>query len=199
MLTRNEWQSSVSPLSMLVFLRGTVSEEHQEKSVRSIISAETLFDGPGGRISSDQCRAFILACARRLYDLPLDEPSRNALDAYQRFVGGNAPREEFVLACQEIHGWVLSGGSAQVNHLASAMWTDDPIGAASAAQDTAWAVANVSAKDSIETTCANASEEDRWLWGFSGIPDPVWLHTRMTEEQFQTCLLRKIVSDPFSK
>ncbi|MCE9534995.1 MAG: hypothetical protein K8R65_01110 [Nitrospirae bacterium] len=182
---------------MLIFLRGTVPEEYKKACVRSIISAETLFDGPGQRISSEQCRAFSWACAKRLYDLPLDEPSRNALDAYQHFVEGKAPRDAFGFACEKLHEFILSGGAPLVNHLAAAMWTDDPVGAASASQDVAWAVANFEAKDSIEVTCANASEDDKWLWGFSGIPDPVWLQTRVAEEESQARVLRTIVGDPF--
>jgi hypothetical protein len=157
-----------------------------------------LLYGPGQHMSARKCCLFILACLQRLHGLDLDEPSYQALAAYQRYALEGAPREEFFQACLRIQDALSSGGPALVSHLASAMWTDDPAGAASAAVDIACTVANVKAKDSVAVTCAGATEDDWFTWSFcGGPPDPLWQATRTAEERFQAGVLREVVSNPF--
>ena len=198
-MTEAEWLACECPLPMLVFLRGEVPAEQKGPLVPRICSGYgDLYYGPGQHVTDQKCRLFILACARRLHELPMDEPSRHALSAYERYALGGAPRDEFSQACLRIQDVVSSGGTALVSHLASAMWTDDPAGAASAAMDIAWTVANVKAKDSVAVTRAEATEQDWFAWGFGcGPPDPLWQATRAAEERFQAGLLREVVANPF--
>src|SRR5687768_10703755 len=128
-MTEAEWQVCERPHPMLVFLRGAVPAEQKVMPAAGIMSTDgDLYYGPGERISAEQCRRFILRCANRLRELPLDEPSRQALTAYRQHVLEGASRDAFFEACQRIHGVLLSGGTALVSHLAAGSWTDDPAG-----------------------------------------------------------------------
>jgi len=198
-VTEGDWLTCDSPLPMLIFLRGDVSPEKKGPLEPRIISGYgDLYHGPSQRISAEQCRLFIFRCAERLWNLRPDEPSRQALSAYRRYTLEGAPREEFFQACQRIQKVVSSGGSALVSHLASGMWTDEPAGAASAALDLAWTIADVKAKESVAVTCANATEEDWCAWGFcGGPPDSLWQATQAEEERFQAGVLREIAGNPF--
>lgn len=194
-MTEAEWLAYDCPLPMLIYLRGDVPVAKKGSLEPRICSGYgDLFYGPGQHISAEQCRCFILRCAARLRELPMDEPSRQALAAYRRYALEGAPRDEFVQACQQIWEVVSSGGAALVSHLASGMWTDDPAGAARAAMDIAWSIANVKAKESVAVTCASATEDDWFAWGFfGGPPDPLWQATLAAEEKFQAEALRKVV------
>src|SRR5688572_5764038 len=95
-VTEAEWQACDSPFPMLLFLRGEVSAEHKgPMAPRAMSGYGDLFNGPGQHVTADQCRRFILSCANRLLELELDVPSREALDAYRRYVLDGAPRAEF--------------------------------------------------------------------------------------------------------
>jgi hypothetical protein len=195
-----EWLAYECPLPMLIFLRGQPPAEQKVPFVPRICSGYGDLDyGPGQHMSARKCRLFILACLQRLHGLDLDEPSGQALAAYQRYALEGAPRDEFFQACLRIQdAAVSSGGTALVSHLAAAMWTDDPAGAANAAMDIACTVANVKAKDSVAVTCAEATEDDWFAWSFcGGPPDPLWQATRTAEERFQAGVLREVVPNPF--
>jgi hypothetical protein len=198
-MTEAEWQACERPHPMFVFLRGEVPAEVKETFGSAIISTDgDLYYGPGERVAAEQCQRFILRCATRLRELPLDEPSRQALAAYRQHVLEGASRDAFFEACQRIHGVLLAGGTALVSHLAAGFWTDDPAGASSAAMDVACTIANVKAKESVAVTCAAATEDDWFGWSFcGGPPDPLWQATRAAEERFQAGVLREIVGNPF--
>jgi hypothetical protein len=200
-MTEAAWQACRNPLHMLIFLRGEVpAEQRGVLEPRISSSFGELFHGPGDRISSEQCRRFIRACLERLWELPLDEPSREAVEAYRRYADGTASRDVFGEACSRIQRAYTPGVPAVVNHLAAALWTDEPAGAASASSDIAWAVANARAKDSVAVTCAGASEDDWFGWCFcGGPPDPLWQSIRAAEESHQAAVLRKIVGNPFAE
>jgi hypothetical protein len=197
-MTELEWQACEAPLRMLIFLRGEVPAEQKGVLEPRIVSSYgDLFHGPGPRITADQCRRFILRCTNRLRELPLDEPSRRALAAYRQHVLEGAPRDAFLEACQRIGEVIRSGGSALVSHLAG-LWTDDPAGAATAANDVACTLADVKAEESVAITCAAATDDDWFTWSFcGGPPDPLWQATRLGEERFQAGVLREIVGNPF--
>jgi hypothetical protein len=73
-----------------------------------------------------------------------------------------------------------------------------PLGAGMACWKFASAVAWVVAKDSIAISCAGATEEDRFEWGFSGgPPDPLFQATQATEGREQARLLREVIGNPF--
>jgi hypothetical protein len=198
-MTELEWRACECPLPMLIFLRGEVPVERKGTLEPRIVSGYgDLFYGPGQLITADQCRRFILRCANRLGELPLDELSRQALAAYRQHVVEGAPRAAFSEACQRIHAVLLSGGTAVVSHLAAVLWTDEPTGAASAAMEIACTIANVEAKESVAITCADATEDDWISWSFcGGPPDPPWQATRAAEERLQAGVLREIIGDPF--
>jgi hypothetical protein len=75
---------------------------------------------------------------------------------------------------------------------------DTPLGAGRACWRLSSAVAWAVAKDSIAITCAEATEEDRFAWGFSGgPPDPLFQRTQFEEGREQARLLREIIGNPF--
>jgi hypothetical protein len=78
------------------------------------------------------------------------------------------------------------------------MWTDDAKGAASASNDVAWQIAHNIARESVARTCAGATEDDWFSWGFcGGPPDALWQEMRASESKYQASLLRHIVGNPF--
>lgn len=200
-MTEVEWLTCDCPLPMLIFLRGDVPVEQKGYLEPRLISGYgDLFDGLGNRISAEQCQLFILRCTEHLHQLPMDEASCNALAAYRRYVLERSPRDEFFQACRRVKGDTSKDGSVQITPFASGFWTDDPAGAARAASDIASIIANHKAKDSITVTCANATEDDWFAWGFfGGPPDPLWQATMRKEETLQAAILREIVGNPFSR
>jgi hypothetical protein len=196
-VTENEWNTCECPLPMLIFLRGDVPPEEKRPPVMHSNHGE-LWSGAGTRVSVPQCRLFILACAQRLYQFEIDEPSCVALAAYRRHALEGASRDEFFEACQRIQDVLRSGGSAMVSHLASGFWSDDPFGAGSASTQIACTIADVGAKDSVAVTYAQATYEDRFACAFfGGPPDRLWQTSRIEEERTQARLLREIAGDPF--
>lgn len=196
-MTEDEWLSCARPLPMLIWLRGTSLPQEGASTINS--SFGILQSGPGDRVTAQQCEHFILRCTQRFFDLPLDEHSRDALDAYRAHVLEGAPREEFFAACSRLQEYRLIGGSTKVSHIVAATWTSDPFGAASASDDVAWAIADEKAKAAVAETCATATEEDWFAWSFGcGPPDSLWQSTRREEWRFQADLLREIVQMRFS-
>jgi hypothetical protein len=147
-------------------------------------------------MSANQCRQYILKTASRLRQFDLDDSSRNALDVYESYAKGRASFEDFYQACNSTYESLLSGAKPILTHLAG-LWSDELIGAAAASWDVAWTIADLRSKASVAITCANATDEDMWGWGFSGVPDPVWQATRAAEEQYQAHALREFVGNPF--
>jgi len=195
-MTESDWATCESPFPMLIFLRGPVREEERTPPSLHCYHGD-LYWGPGTGISPEQCRLFILQSSRRLYDLELDVPSRNALDAYHRYVLEGSPWQDFGDACQRIQKVLDAGGSAIVSHMA-AIWGDNPLGAATAASDIAGSIADFKAKDSVAVTCANFTDDD-WSNYWGGPPDPLWQATRAAEEKFQADVLREIVGRHYDK
>jgi hypothetical protein len=200
-MTEADWLKCEKLLPMLIFLRGDVPAEQHATPTTKIISGDygDLFCGPGQRISAEQCRVFIHRCVERLAELPMDELSNEFVAAYRRYVLDGTDRDDLDRVCLRIYADMRSGRrSHQIDHLAAHMWTDDPVGAASAAMDIASTIANFKATDSVAKSCADATDDDWFLWGFSGgPPDPLWQETRAAEERAQASLLRAIVGNPF--
>jgi hypothetical protein len=116
--------------------------------------------------------SFVVAYATRLIRLPFDDTSRQLLDGV-------------LLHCDE----------AAMNPGSSGLGT--PLGAGSVGWHLAGAVAQTVAKDSIAIACANATEEERFEWGFFGPPDPLYRSTIADEQREQAQLLREVIGNPF--
>ena len=197
-MTEREWLDCSDPYPMLVFLRGPVVDPQQYTS-HTISSRGNLYPGPSDRVSSRRLLSFMAACTDRLLRLPLDGPSKLALDAFQRYADGRADRQVFWDACSAVYESIREGkGLVVVNHLGGATWTADPKGANNVASDVAFPVAHHVARDSVAITCADATEDDWFAWGFcGGPPDPLFQATRAAEERAMADLLRHVVGNPF--
>jgi hypothetical protein len=199
-MNEQEWLCCEVPLPMLILLRGEVPEEEETRlpSSRIVSGYGDLYSGPSDHVSPRKCRLFIAACLQRLRNLPLDEKSYQALSAYTRYATDRNSRDDFRRACLAIQDRVGRGGKSVISHLAEPMWQDTPYGAASAAGEIACVIANHGARESVAVTCANATEDDWFAWGFcGGPPDPLWQATQAAEEKHQAALLRHIVGNPF--
>ncbi len=200
-VTEAEWQTCRNPLPMLIFLRGDVPAEQRGILEPRILTGHgDLFHGPGARISPQQCRRFISACLESLGEPHLDKLSRAAIEAYKRYAEGRGSRNEFAEACSRIHRAASSGATAAVSPLADVFWTDEPAGAARAATEIAWAIANARARDSVAVTCADASDDDWFAWSFcGGPPDPLWQSILAEEGSHQAAVLREIIGNPYAE
>ncbi len=194
-MTEAEWLACDCPHPMLVFLRGPVPPEQQGQP-RIISSGGDLYGGPSDQVSARKFRLFIAACALRLWFLPLDDLSKQALSAYFRYADGEGSHEGVFAACMKIQEALPK--TSYVNHLACMMWTDDPAGASRSAAEIACTIAWEVARESVAITCADADEDEQFAWGFcGGPPDPHWQAVRAAEENFQADLLRHLVGNPF--
>jgi hypothetical protein len=182
-MTEKEWLDCQEPVPILVFLRGDTP--CTEPDTRSVISDLGIPRGPGQRISLRKLLLFTAACCRPLWNIALGGAVQSTLGAYQRYAYGLGRRDQFEQT--------ISAATA----LSFTCWTDDPLGAAHVAHDAACWLAWDTARESIAVTCADATEEDRWLWGFSGPPDPVYWASLDKVRSEQAELLREIVGNPF--
>lgn len=197
-MTEEEWLTATDYHAMLIYLRGEVKAKANGEEVKEGLycGAGHLAVGEAERVSRRKLRCFAAAFCEKWWDLPLDEPSRTFLTVYERFANDIASWEEVIDAGMVLQDIVQQGEPTWINHMAM-MWTDTPHGVASLGDDLACTIAGHVAKDSIAVTCKDATEEDQWLWGFSGIPDPLWLSTRSAVEGEYPALLREIVGNPF--
>jgi hypothetical protein len=73
-----------------------------------------------------------------------------------------------------------------------------PLSAGMVCWHSAAAISRAVARDSIAITCAAATEDDWFEWGFSGgPPDPLYQATMTGEYREQARLLREVIGNPF--
>jgi hypothetical protein len=106
----------------------------------------------------------------------------------------------FVAACVDhLRGFPLDGDTRRLMEtldLTGAGVT--PLGAGMACWRFGSAVAWVVARESISISCAGATEDDRFEWGFSGgPPDPLFQAIQAAEGRAQAHLLREVIGNPF--
>ncbi|MCA9069754.1 MAG: hypothetical protein KDA84_12565, partial [Planctomycetaceae bacterium] len=134
----------------------------------------------------------------RLCRMEFDPLSQKAVDAYLERAYHDASSDTFSSVCYEIQDNLNSTPRPVISHLAGLMWSDDPLGAASASGDIAWTLANHDAAESVAITCADATEDDWFAWGFcGGPPDEKWQEIRRKEESFQADIVRDLIPNPF--
>lgn len=195
-MNRADWNASQSPFEMLVHLRGKGSEAMNRNGWLHC-GHSVIHGGPGDFITAEQCRQFIVACGRRYYDLEPIE-SGNALSvAYLAYSLHDLPKAERVMAIAALQRQPPELRDRSESYFSR--WSPDPLGADHAASDFSCAIAYVKAEASMAVTCANATEEEQWYWGWCGPPDPVWHETYVAEHRYQASLLRAIVGNPFAK
>src|SRR5262249_3788803 len=91
----------------------------------------------------------------------------------------------------------VEGQRRAADHLAF-LSCHTPLAAGSACLNIECAFAWEVASDSIAITCAGASQDDWFEWGFSGgPPDPLYQATRRAEGMEQANLLREVIGTPF--
>jgi hypothetical protein len=195
-MTEEEWLACTDFLAMLIHLRGEVEVPPGELGFGLHCHAGFLAHGEAERTSSRKLRLFGAAVCRRWWELPLDERSSRLVSAYQRYATDSTTWDE-VIKCGEALGKPEDREQIGISQMA-VVQPDTPYGAQAMAFDLAWAVANHVASDSMAVTCKDATDEDRWDWGWGlGPPDPLWQATRKAIEDEFALLLREIIGNPF--
>jgi hypothetical protein len=197
-MTEADWLACDHAAPMLIYLRGEVSEQERAESKASLHSgAGVLYPGPSPFFPPVRFTRFIAACLGRLRLSPLEEPTIRYLDAFQRYADGNSTLDEVQECCSAMHAAGVPGQRRAEDYLA--FWGGGtPFAARSACRGTSGAFAWAVAKDSIAMTCAEATEDDWFEWGFSGgPPDPLFQATRRAEDREQVRLLREVLGNPF--
>jgi len=195
-MTEAEWLVCEKPGAMLIFLRGEVSAQEQAASKGCLwCSGGRLFDGPSPIIPSARFIRFVAACVARLQRLPLSEHASRYLDVFQRFADGQATVDELR------HYWSAMDAATKEQRCAENYlelgYCDTPLGAGRSCWYLAGAFAWTVARDSIAVTCAEASEDDWFNWGWTGPPDPLFQDTERAEIREQAHLLREVIGNPF--
>ena len=155
-----------------------------------------LADGEAEQVSKRKLPALRCRPVPEVVEQPLDKPSRTFLRTYEKFTNDEASWEQVFEAGMVLQELCHRGEPTWISHMAL-MWTDTPHGVAQLGDTLAWTIAGHVAKDSIAVTCKDATEEDQWEWGFSGIPDPLWLSTRRAVHEDYPAILREVVGNPF--
>jgi hypothetical protein len=195
-MTEDEWLACDDPLLMLIHLRGEVSP--QEQGVRRswlYTGAGQLHEGPSPFVPQARFPRWVAACAARLRQLPIDEPTSRYLDCFQRYAEGKATRDDLRGLWWAMRDGKSEGQYTAVDYLMS--WGDTPCGAGSACAPIAAHIAYTVAKDSIAVTCAGATDDDWLKWGICGVPDPLYQATLAAEFRAQAELLREVIGNPF--
>lgn len=193
-MTEAEWFTATDYHAMLIYLRGDGALPPERTGLHC--GAGYLADGEAERVSKRKLRLFAAALCQKWWKQPLDESSQAFLRTYEKFTNDEASWEQVFEAGMVLQEICHRGEPTWISPMAL-MWTDTPHGVAQLGDALAWTVAGHVAKDSIPVTCKDATEEDKWLWGFSGVPDPLWLSTCTEVYEEYPAILREIIGNPF--
>jgi hypothetical protein len=197
-MTEAEWQVCDQPAALLIYLRGEVSAREKAESKCSLHSgAGVLYPGSSPFIPTARFTHFGAACVSRLRELPLNEPTCRFLDAFLRHANGQATLDEVRGYLSAMNAAMVKGQRCAEDYLAF-LSCETPLEAGHVSWNVSGAYAWTVSKDSVALTCAGATEDDWFEWGFSGgPPDPLYQATRKAEYREQADLLREIVGNPF--
>jgi hypothetical protein len=197
-MTEAEWLACTDLMPLLIHLRGEVEPPAREPDPRWRLHSShgTLVSGDGRRVSPRRLGRFAQHCCRGWWGLPLEEPSRRLVAAYERFLTGNGSWDEFLAAYRQMSGPAQVGEWTLVSPMAF-QWTLTPYGIARLAQDLTWATACHHHRERIEALERTATDDDRFAWGFFGYDFPEFNATARAIRRPFPDLLREVVGNPF--
>lgn len=193
-MTESEWLQSASPFPMLVYLQG----DESQGNVRMRMEGGTLADGPSQRITPGQLRSFAGACCQRLTSLPLNEVSRQALEAFGRYTHGDAPRAQVRKELEQFER--LAAEKRQEIAIVGVIRDfrdEDASSAAECASSAMWQMAWGVSRHRLIASYGISDPNDLYMWGFDGPPDRHWRDACAAETAVQAGLLREVVGNPF--
>jgi hypothetical protein len=171
--------------------------ERQDSKAQLHSGTGTLYAGASPIVPPTRFNRFVAACAARLRNLLIDEPGCQFLDTFQRHAEGEATQDDVRNALARMHAEKRTDQRSAQDYLAF-LTCETPLAAGSACWNIACAISWATAKDSIATTCAGATEDDWFDWSFSGgPPDPVYQATKTAEYREQANLLHEVIGNPF--
>jgi hypothetical protein len=196
-VTEAEWLAATDFLAMLIHLRGELTPEESEQKSGLHSSAGVLVPGPAQRTAPGRLRAFAATCLPRWLELPLDSDSETVIDAYARFLNGTGTHDAFYAACLALQEPSPDAPRLRLHSLC-ALWDDTPYGVGQMTWNLETTYACHVARDEIAELEKNATEDERFAWGFCGYYDsPVWKQTVTAFLQTLAPLLRETVGNPF--
>jgi hypothetical protein len=199
-MTPHEWWTTDDFPAMLIYLRGRVPEGGEGRPTAGLHSrAGTLVPGPAEHTTSGRLRAFAAACLPRWRELPLDPFSRVAVDAYETFLNGTGTRDTFRAACLALQDAPANAPQPVLYSLAFiTFWDDTPYGVGQMTWNLTTMYAGHVAREQIAELERDATEDDRFAWGFFGYNEiPLWRETADNLNRSFPPLLRETVGDPF--
>jgi hypothetical protein len=167
-MTEDEWLACGLPSPMLTFLHNGVAGS----------DSGTLSPGPSALITSRKCQLFASCCIRRFGYLSRDADCISVATWCERLADSKLTTDGFKAAYGAFSARMQNQDSANRSNDARSIsyFLFPPVDAHGAewmASDIASMLAWSMAGESVKQTCADADEEDKWLWGFSGGP-PRW-------------------------
>jgi len=173
-MTEQGWPTCTDYLAMLIYLRGEVVQAEQIKQWLNC-EAGRLAWGEAEKVTGRKLGLVAIEMCHRWYVLPLDGISRHFLKAYEKWNNGEETWDELQLEMP-----------------------NTPLGVAQLGGTLAWDVSEYIARDSAAELWKNATEDDRFDWGFFGIgpPDPLWQKTHKAIVDEYPPLLREIIGNP---
>jgi hypothetical protein len=191
-VTEQEWLTATDYLAMLIYLRGDVEPSPDGIQPGLHCGAGCLAVGEGRRVSSRKLRLFAAAICKKWGMVPLDAVSSQFQTGYERFFKDASSWDEVIETGSSVQEAVNKDDSPAIDQQVT------PCGVATLGNSLAWAVASHVAKDSVAVTCKDGTDEDRFEWGFGGLPDPLWQATRKEVKEEYPPILREIVGNPFT-
>jgi hypothetical protein len=196
-MTEAEWLACTDFPAMLIHLRGELTPEVSEQESGLHSSAGILVPGPAQRTAPGRLRAFAATCLPRWRQLPLDSSSGTVIDAYARFLNGTGTHDAFYAACLALQEPPPDAPRPWLDSLC-AFWDDTPYGVGQMTWNLETTYACHVARDEIAELEKNATEDERFAWGFFGYDDsPLWKQTVTAFLQTLAPLLRETVGNPF--
>jgi hypothetical protein len=196
-MTEAEWLGCTDFPAMLIHLRGELTPEESEQKVGLHSSAGILVPGPAQRTTPGRLRAFAATCLPRWRELPLDPSSGTVIDAYAGFLNGTGTHDAFSAACLALQERPPDAPRPWLHSLC-AFWDDTPYGVGQMTWNLQTTYACHVARDEIAELERNATEDDRFAWGFFGYDDsPLWKQTVTAFLRTLPPLLRETVGNPF--
>jgi hypothetical protein len=196
-MTEREWLTTDDFPAMMIYLRGELTPEEKGQSTGLRSSAGLLVKGPVQRTTPARLRAFAVACLPRWRELPLNEMSRDILDAYEAFLSRRSTPNAFWEKSRALFN-VPPAERPPWFHAMCVWWDDTPYGIGQMTWNLSTSYTGYVAREEIARVNETATEDERFAWGFFGYHDlPSWKESHAAINGSFAPLLRETVGNPF--
>ena len=157
---------------------------------------ENLYLEIAGSLAHRKIGLLAIEYCKKWWELPLDARSRRIVSSYLDFLSGEVTFEQFVSTCVAPDSATPDCGMARVQGMPF-FWYLNPLGLSHLRQDIAWSIACYMNRDRIAELERNATDDDRFAWGFFGYDFPEFNDTATYACRSFPETLREVVGNPF--